>query len=523
MKKKIILFSGLLGIVASVNAQEKDSWFNQNKSSGVIGVSANKVYSEYENQKTSTVIVAVIDNGVDVEHEDLKNNIWVNKGEIPNNHIDDDGNGYVDDIHGWNFLGNAEGEMIEGTTLESTRIYVELNPKFKDLTEDQINKEDQNSYHLYNEVKKDVENSVNEASKNLEYFNQILSIWNTAETILYNYTKTEDVNQKILDTITSTDEKVLMSVNFFNKVIEDNVEKQSLIDAKKHFETQLEYNYNTTLSIREKYHIPLNDTSKHFYGNGTVYTQNSDHGTHVAGIIGAEHNEIGIDGVAIDVKIMALRAVPDGDEYDLDVANAIRYAVDNGAKVINCSFGKKYSPLQYYVNDAIKYAAENNVLIIKAAGNSSENIDIDVHYPTDKKENKKTPFANNVITVGASSNKADLLLPAEFSNYGKRNVDVFAPGVDINSSVPGNKYRVMSGTSMASPVVAGCAALILSYHPELSASQVKEIILKSGTNYKKMEVYLPARGSEASETKFKKLSNTGSVVDVYNALQSLKS
>ena len=522
MKKNIIILFSLIGMLNNSNAQENASWYNQNKTSNTIGVSADKVYEEFKNRKTETIIVAVIDNGVDINHEDLKNQIWINDDEIPNNNIDDDNNGYIDDINGWNFLGNAKGEMIEGATLESTRIYVSLNEKFNNKNIEEIDKEEIVDYELYNEVKQDVEKHVEDASKNLAYFDQILNVWNTAESILYNYTKNKDINLSTLDTISSNDEKVKMAVEFFYTIINDNISRKDLEDAKNHFQSQIDYNYNTTLSIRSQFNIPLNDTSKHYYGNNNVYTNNSGHGTHVAGIIAAEHNDIGIDGVAIDVKIMALRAVPDGDEYDLDVANAIRYAVDNGARIINCSFGKKYSPLKYYVNEAIKYAEEKGVLIVKAAGNSSENIDIDVHYPTDKKENKKTPYSNNVITVGASSNKADLLLPAEFSNYGKRNVDIFAPGVAINSTVPNNGYSIKSGTSMASPVVAGCAALILSYYPELTVFELKETILKSGTNYKKLKVYTPSNSNEATEIKFKKLSNTGYVIDVYNALQLLE-
>lgn len=521
MKKNIFLLLSLVVFTNNIFAQENTSWFNQNKTSNIIGVSAEKVYQEYSNKVTKTIIVAVIDNGVDVNHEDLKNKIWVNEKEIPNNNIDDDNNGYVDDINGWNFLGNVEGKMIEGATLENTRIYVALNPKFKNKTKDEISKDDLSDFELYNQVKSEVEYHVNEASKNLAYFNQILKVWNTAETIIFNYTKTKNINLNVLDSISSNDEKVKMAVDFFYTIINDNITREELVEAKKHFQNELDFNYNTTLSIREQYNLPLNDTSQHYYGNNIVYTNNSGHGTHVAGIIAAEHNNIGIDGVAIDVKIMALRAVPDGDEYDLDIANAIRYAADNGANIINCSFGKRYSPLKDYVNQAIKYAESKGVLIVKAAGNSSENIDEHVHYPTDKKENKKTAYTNNVITVGASSSKADLLLPAEFSNYGKRNVDIFAPGVAINSTVPNNGYSIKSGTSMASPVVAGCAALILSYHPELTVSELKEIILKSGTNYKKLKVYLPSDSIEAKEVKFKKLSNTGYVIDVYNALQLL--
>ena len=226
-------------------------------------------------------------------------------------------------------------------------------------------------------------------------------------------------------------------------------------------------------------------------------------------------------GVANNVKIMAVRAVPDGDEYDKDVALGLRYAVDNGAKIINTSFGKAYSPKKKWVYEAIQYAASKDVLIVNAAGNDGKNIDVEKTYPNDSRD-LKIEISDNFLTVGAMSANYNETLPASFSNYGKINVDVFAPGVQIYSTTPENGYEKYSGTSMAAPSAAGVAALIRSYYPKLSASQVKHILMNSGTLIT-LEVIKPGSQSRENPTgekvPFSELSVSGRVVNAYNALK----
>jgi subtilisin family serine protease len=240
------------------------------------------------------------------------------------------------------------------------------------------------------------------------------------------------------------------------------------------------------------------------------------HGTHVAGIVAAARdNGKGVNGVAHNVKIMAVRVVPDGDEHDKDVALGIRYAVDNGAKVINTSFGKAYSPNKKWVYDAIIYAAKKDVLILNAAGNDGKNIDVEKTFPNDSRD-LMHEIADNVLTIGAMSLHYDAQLPANFSNYGKINVDVFAPGVGIYAPYPNDSYESISGTSMAAPSAAGVAALVRSYYPMLSASQVKHILMNSGIKIN-FDVIKP--GTKAERVPFSDLSVSGRVVNAFNALK----
>jgi subtilisin family serine protease len=211
---------------------------------------------------------------------------------------------------------------------------------------------------------------------------------------------------------------------------------------------------------------------------------------------------------------MALRTVPSGDERDKDVANAIYYAVDNGASVINMSFGKSYSPDRQIVEKAIRYAEKKDVLIVHAAGNDAENKDVIMNYPTRQfiRGNRET---SNMVEVAASSRNLDDQLPAKFTNYGKSTVDLFAPGVAVYSTMPENQYKASSGTSMASPVVAGVAALLRSYFPELTAKDTREVLMQSVVPYEG-EVYLPGTDEKVL---FSDLTISGGIVNAYQAVK----
>ena len=287
----------------------------------------------------------------------------------------------------------------------------------------------------------------------------------------------------------------------------------------KHFTEQLNYNYNIDFNGREVVGDNPYDITDLGYGNGNPQNRMEDesHGTHVAGIIAAERNNgKGVNGVANNVAIMSIRAVPNGDEYDKDIALGIRYAVDNGAKIINGSFGKSFSPNATWVYDAIKYAADNDVLFVHAAGNEGADLDdpSNPNFPNDQIDNGPE-IADNVITVGALSSKYGSEMVATFSNYGKVNVDVFAPGDNIYSTMPNNEYEYQGGTSMAAPAVAGVAALIRSQYPKLTASEVKHILMDSGLAPMAKVVL----GGDTSITAtLNNVSTSGKIVNAYNAL-----
>lgn len=465
----------------------------------IPGMSVDKAYSELlKNKKSTKVIVGVIDSGVDIEHEDLQSIIWTNPKEIAGNGIDDDKNGYIDDVHGWNFLGDATDENLE---------LVRIIKKGDDGTE------------AYKLAKADFDQQRSEALMGKQ---QVDFIFNAKKTVA-DYLKKEDFTLADVKGIEAKDNAALAQ----SKMIMMSVIGQTGPDFngelnayKEQVDDQLNYNLNPDFDGRKVVGDNPEDLKNTKYGNNNVMGLDKNdalHGTHVAGIIAAvRKNGKGGDGIADNVAIMAVRAVPNGDEYDKDIALAIRYAVDNGAKVINGSFGKSYSPHKDWVYEAIKYAASKDVLIVHAAGNDGHDIDLaeNKNYPNDSADGK-TEFADNVLTIGALNTSYTSALVAPFSNYGTINVDVFSPGMKIYSTVPNNKYKYEQGTSMASPNVAGVAALIREYYPKLSAKQVKQIIMDSGTPFT-TEVTL---GENKEKRAFTTASKSGKMVNAYNALQ----
>ncbi len=500
----------------------------------IPGLSLAKAYEFVKNKKGNTVIVGVIDSGIDVEHEDLKNVTWVNQDEIAGNGVDDDKNGYVDDIHGWNFLGGEKGQK-NPEQLELTRIVKKWTPRFAGKSPEEIVTDDKKDFELYTELKELIDKKnesaakqVEKAAAQLQQFQLVKEMVVSANDTIQKVLGDKEMNTNNLNSIILADQKlmngklIIMRVLDAGATVEDAfVDLDAVIannkEIKDHYNNQLnaqyKINFNGRLTGDDPYDIT--DTS---YGNNYVIGSKDDeiHGTHVSGIIAAERNNgKGMNGVAHNVKIMALRAVPDGDEYDKDIALAIRYAVDNGAKVINMSFGKSYSPNAEWVYDAITYAAQKDVLLVHAAGNDASDIDTAENFPNDSKD-KLVEFADNVITVGAMTRFYNEQLVASFSNYGKKNVDVFAPGLEIYSTFPKDSYESIQGTSMAAPEVAGVAALIRSYYPTLKASQVKQVIMDSGIEFNN-EVIKP--GAESETTNFSDLSVSGKIVNAYNALR----
>jgi subtilisin family serine protease len=488
------------------------------------GMSVEKAYTEILNDYKGgeTVTVAVIDAGTDIEHEDLKNNIWVNKDEVAGNNKDDDNNGYVDDIHGWNFLGELVNE-----NLEFVRILREMKPKFEGKTESDIADADKADFKLYQKAQGQYDKDFKKAEQSAQYYNSLKkSLSNFRDDVRESSGKQnltlEDI--KKFEPSGQQQQQIKMRVT---QIMKQEPEFSKIMDQLdggiKHFQDQLDYNLNKDFVGREKIGDDENDITDTEYGNANVMGPQADkenilHGTHVAGIIGAERNNgIGMNGVAKNVKIMVVRAVPNGDEYDKDIALGIRYAVDNGAKVINTSFGKYYSTHPDWVLDAIKYAAKNDVLIVNASGNEGQNIDDDENhvYPDDRLNSKMKEVADNFVSVGALNYEYGENLIASFSNYGQEEVDVFAPGNQIWSTTPNDEYEFLQGTSMASPEVAGVAAVIRSVYPKLSAPQVKKVLMQSGLmTTQKVRV----GGSEGELHPFNELSKSGKMVNLYNAL-----
>ncbi|WP_108804622.1 S8 family peptidase [Aquimarina sp. Aq107] len=489
----------------------------------IPGMSVNRAYNELiKNKVGQTVIVGVIDSGVDIEHEDLDDVIWTNPKEIKNNGKDDDQNGYIDDIHGWNFLGDSENE-----NLEYTRIVKKLKPKYEGKNLASVASSDKEEYQMYIEAKADLEKEYQQALGSKNQYEQILQQVKPSHKKISEAIGKENYSQQELlavkaDTPEMEQHIALLSHMFGfleeGDTIPDFIE--NLSDGVDYFTEQLNYHINVDFDGRTKVGDNVDDITDTNYGNNNVMGPNPDkegikHGTHVSGIIASERNNgKGVNGIAKNVEIMAIRAVPNGDEYDKDIALAIRYAVDNGAKVINTSFGKYYSTHPEWVRDAIKYAGENDVLIVNAAGNEGLDLDQKPVYPNDQIDNS-SEISNNFITIGALNYEYGSNLVANFSNYGKNNVDAFAPGVKIWATTPSNTYEYLQGTSMAAPAVSGVAALIRSYYPKLKASQVKQILMDSGLSTTATVI---VGDDETKSNKFTELSKSGKMVNLYNAL-----
>ena len=501
-----------------------NSWHQMDKTeSGFNGISLNKAYDfiKTKNLKSKRITVAVIDSGIDTLHEDLKPVLWVNSKEIPGNGKDDDKNGYIDDVHGWNFIGGKDGRNVKEDSYEGARVYHKLKLVWegKEVNADSLKPADKKSYSTYEKAKEKVVGEVNEAE--IGFLKNMMPGLKKGDSVLVKELGKEEYNGNDLKDFVTTDPNAKKTKGFILSISKANnsyeISNKQLLDE---MEGQLRKGESATTPPTEyRKDIVKDDESNindRFYGNNDIMASTPFHGTHCSGIIGAaRNNEKGVDGIADNVRIMMIRAVPDGDEHDKDIANAIRYAVDNGARIISMSFGKDFSPEKRWVDDAFRYAEKKGVLLVHAAGNDAKNIDSADNFPNPVFEDGKGR-AGNVITVGASGDETNGGLTAAFSNYGKKEVDVFAPGVSIYSTIPGGTtYGNASGTSMACPVVAGIAALVLEYYPTLTAQQLKSIIEKSAI-VAKTDVNIPGTSDKIS---LAELSRTGAVANAYEAIK----
>ncbi len=494
------------------------SWYQNKATKDTVGIDLFRAYTDLlKGRVASEIVVAVIDGGTDITHPDLKANIWHNPGEIPFNNIDDDHNGYVDDTCGWNFIGNANGEMVQYDNLEKSRIVKSMMDEFDGVDEMDLEKETAKmaKFKLYQKLKEEID-------KEKEKSEQLLPVYK------YLVKMMDDMMEKNNDVIPSKEGIKNFPVNGkrdanIKAIITSQIEAGSTFDAVylefkngvEHLEAIVNYHCNIYYDSRKIVGDHYLNSGEKYYGNPNVSGPDAAHGTHVAGIIAAvRNNNYGMNGIADHVKIMVVRVVPNGDERDKDVANGIRYAVDNGAKIINMSFGKEFKWNKAVVDSAVNYAVSKGVLLIHAAGNDNKDVDYVPNYPNDSLGDNL--FAKTWIEVGASALQKRKL-PATFSNYGAHNVDLFAPGYQIYSTIPDEKFDFFDGTSMAAPVTSGVAALVWSYFPKLTAEELKFVLMQSATKVKK-SVPKPGGG----KAKFSKLSVSGGVLNAFSAIKLAK-
>lgn len=488
-----------------------------------FGINLDKAYSliKAKNLQSTQIVVAVLDTGIDTLHEDLKPVLWKNPKEIPGNGIDDDHNGYIDDVYGWNFLGNKDGRNVKEDSYEAARVYYSLNKKWDTQNPDtnKLAPEEKKEYQTYLKARAALFNDID--------FEEVATLKMTLPKMKIG----DSIIRKDLgkNEYTALDLKGYNSNNLFARItrsiiIEISNENNSNDITNKELFDELNSKVrkaDAATTPPRSYRKDIvqdneNDINDRYYGNNNVMAEGPFHGTHCSGIIAAARkNDKGIDGIADNVRIMMLRVLPDGDEHDKDIANAIRYAVDNGARIISMSFGKDFSPQKQWVDDAFRYAESKGVLLVQAAGNDAKNIDTTDNFPSGIYLDGKGK-ASNLITVGASGNMKNGGLTAYFSNYGRSTVNVFAPGVGIYSTIPGGTtYGNASGTSMACPVVAGVAALILEYFPNFTPQQLKYVIEKSASSPKE-KVNVP--GTE-NKVPLSDLCESGGIINAYEAVK----
>jgi len=532
MKKLVLAAVFLAGFSFTYAQESKDStidpkenkdlmtWYHKDfATSKVYGVNTANAYKYLESKglKPKTVVVGVLDSGVQVDHPGLVKNIWSNPNEVPNNGKDDDGNGYIDDVHGWNFIGGKNGD-IGIDNMEVTRVVAKYKPVFEgdDSTKNKANQAKMpEEFAMYMKSKELFTKKSVDAKQNFQQYTMI----NEAIPEMLKMLGGKTLTKENIANIKPTDQKQAIGLQVLNNLAQspafsgkssaevEKLMKEEIKGALDHFgpmAKQYDLNYDPRAEIvGDNYE----DYSEKSYGNNHYQGPDAEHGTHVSGIIaGLPQGKEVQYGVASKVaKIMVVRTVPNGDERDKDVANAIRYAVDNGAKVLNMSFGKPVSPGKNVVWDAFKYAEDKGVLLVKAAGNENEDVAEHLAYPTNfKNSSDAAPFVNNVLVVGASTNRNNDLR-AGFSNYNQKMVNVFAPGEEIYSTVPNNEYSYQQGTSMASPVVAGAAAVLLAYMPNLKPAQIIEALVKTS--------------NKSTENDFGSKSQAGGVIDVKKAAE----
>lgn len=563
MRKHVIKLSLSIfafGITNLLYAQDIDkdilNWYNGKGT----GMQTEKAYKKVKKRETKTVIVAIIDSGIDIEHKDLEGKIWTNTDEIPGNGIDDDNNGYIDDVHGWNFLGNASGENANSMRLERTRILAKLSKKFEGVDASTVSASEKDEYALYEKVSKEVDEEMTTYSQYLMQIPMMIGLIDNVPSMLEEKLGTSDYTEKDVNKyVASLKKKIskaesddefpagdlqsmqgeLQMMGLATAVVSGELTKERMEGQLEQIQNMIDTHHNVDFDGRSIVGDDPDDFTDVNYGNNDVEGPDALHGTHVGGIVGAiRGNGLGGDGVANDVLLMSLRAVPDGDEFDKDIALAIRYAVDNGASIINMSFGKAYSPHQKEVFAAFEYADSKGVLCIHAAGNNNTDVDVAPNFPNSM-YSFQTKKLDHFLTIGSSTKdlkkkvkvpaptekdpekmkKKKLgFLPSSFSNYGQTSVDVFAPGSEIYNSVPQSEYKELQGTSMACPMVAGVAAMLKSYFPEMTMKEIKDVILSSSTSYAETMQVLP--GTQVDQVDFATLSVTGGVVNVYSAVKA---
>ncbi len=493
-------------------------WQKDIEKDSIPGIGLERVYQELIKDRTGEeVIVAVLDTKLDIDHEDLKGQIWVNNDEIPNNGIDDDDNGYIDDVHGWNFLGNSKGEDILYQFSEFMRVINEYQARFENKSLETLNDDEKKLYLKYQKAKKEFETKKKQALEEKLSSDSLTMEYYAGKDALKKYLE-EGYTSEQLDSLGKKDTSLTKFTNLFKDIVAYNISEDDIKYSSNSFKERLNRDLNLSYDETALREDNVSDFSDSIYGNPVIKGEVPfEHSILVSGPLAAKRNNSkGLEGFSNQIKIMPIVMIPTGAHHDKDLFMALKYAVDNGAQIINMSWGKDYSLYEEYVFEAMKYAEKNDVLLVMSSGNDNLDIDKTLHFPRDYNENGTV--IKTIIKSSANTKRIDSTLVAEFSNFGRKNVDVFAPGKEIYTTDSNNTYRFGEGTSYTVPLVSGTAALLKSFFPKLTAIELKEIILSSST---RLDILVKRPGDEedASLVPFSSLSRTGGILNAYSAFK----
>jgi len=527
-KPSLISYDGFLVKSANLTHRELKNWYRYDIEIDTIpGISLERAFNEIlKNKEGEEIVVAIIDGKVDIEHSQIKSNLWKNDKDHHNNGIDDDKNGYIDDKNGWNFLGGVKNRNSIYVNYEVIRIIRYYKNQFDGFTIHEIDTAQIEKFKLYQNAIKNVDSLVKRANLTISLGEPLIENYRDALDSLAPYIEESDITLEKLDSILEKHSNLKVYIELASRVKKFNLTLDGLKDDVLRAENTIEIYLNPDFDGRRVTNDNPYDINDIGYGNNDIYSDHEQlyHGTLVAGMLLTNGDkEIGLQGGNQNIKIMPLCISSNGDEHDKDIALAIRYAVDNGAKIINMSISKEWTLFPNWVDDAIKYAEKKDVLIITSAGNNNFNLNFDSYpnypnYPNDTDSNGNE-FASNFIKVGGSDYYLNENIKYSSTNYGDFNVDLFAPGDHIFTTSPreDDGFETTNGTSFSAPLVAGIAALIWSHYPNLTAKDVKQIIMESGVEYDIM-VNVPTPEDPDRQLPFNQLSKSGKIVNAYNAL-----
>ncbi|MFD2585914.1 S8 family serine peptidase [Croceitalea marina] len=492
--------------------------FGKDSFSGISSDLSSVVLSKNENDK---VIIALIDSDIDVNHHYLNKYIWANTKEVKSNNLDDDKNGYIDDIHGWNFLAKGDKKIIKYANNTSIRFTRAFKQKYERLSKKKgkLNSKELDFLATYNKAL----NTIKEEKMRLAPYEEYIEWYETSQiasdSLLLTYDFKKPYNLSSLDSLFNevytkgNDEERGRLIYFSLDKLKNNREED--------YKLSLDYlNKNKYYALNENLtenHSSINNTFPKLGSNRLdINISNEKHGTQIGGVIVKTYKAIteNLPDEAENIEIMPISIFPEnGAEFEEDIAKAIRYAVNNGADIINYSSSIRFLLKPSLLYEALLYAEKHNVLIVTSAGNTGENLDKIMTHP--RKKYKKYRLSN-LIMVGMSDSTIGPNLKPIHGNYGKETVDLFAPGTDFLTTNPKNEYFKTSGSSISSAIVATTCATIKLYHPKLKAAEIREIILQSVSKYNG-EIFLDEGGK--TKVLFTDLCMAGGILNVENAFK----